>query len=142
MLRVEELEKIMETSDFWDDAQKSQAAMKELKSLKDSIEGFEHLSQQYEDIETLIEMGYEENDASLILEVEEALQSFVNDLEELRIKTLLSEEYDKDNAILTLHAGAGGTESCDWASMLLRMYQRWADKKGFQTQILDYLDGE
>lgn len=132
----------METSDFWDNAEKSQAAMKELKSLKDSIEGFEQLSREYEDIETLIEMGYEENDASLIPEVEEALQSFMNDLEDLRIKTLLSEEYDKDNAILTLHAGAGGTESCDWASMLLRMYQRWADKKGFQTQILDYLDGE
>ena len=139
---MEELEKIMETSDFWDDTEKSQAAMKELKSLKDSIEGFDKLSQKYEDIETLIEMGYEENDASLIPEIEEALQSFINDLEELRIKTLLSEEYDKDNAILTLHAGAGGTESCDWASMLLRMYQRWADKKGFQTQILDYLDGE
>ena len=132
----------METSDFWDDAEKSQAAMKELKSLKDSIDGFDRLSQEYEDIETLIEMGYEENDASLIPEVEEALQSFISDLEDLRIKTLLSEEYDKDNAILTLHAGAGGTERCDWASMLLRMYQRWADRKGFQTQILDYLDGE
>lgn len=132
----------METSDFWDDAEKSQAAMKELKSLKDSIEGFETLSQEYDDIETLIEMGYEESDASLIPEIEEMLQVFIDDLENLRIKTLLSDEYDKDNAILTLHAGAGGTESCDWASMLLRMYQRWADKKGFQTQILDYLDGE
>jgi peptide chain release factor 2 len=87
-------------------------------------------------------MGYEENDPSLIPEIEEALDKFTKDLDELRLNTLLSEEYDKYNAILTLHAGAGGTESCDWASMLCRMYQKWADKKGYTTEMLDFLDGE
>ena len=87
-------------------------------------------------------MGYEENDPSLVPEVEEVLNLFQEHFESIRISTLLSGKYDKNNAILTLHAGAGGTESCDWASMLSRMYQRWADKKGFTTQIIDYLDGE
>lgn len=132
----------MEAPDFWDNPERSQKSMKELKMLKDSIEGFASLERAYEDIETLLEMGYEENDATLIPEIEEAFQQFTEELEALRISTLLSEEYDKDNAILTLHAGAGGTESCDWASMLCRMYQRWAEKKGFQVTMLDYLDGE
>lgn len=132
----------MEAPDFWDNPERSQKSMKELKVLKDSIEGFASLERAYEDIETLLEMGYEENDATLIPEIEEAFQQFTEELEALRISTLLSEEYDKDNAILTLHAGAGGTESCDWASMLCRMYQRWAEKKGFQVTMLDYLDGE
>jgi peptide chain release factor 2 len=87
-------------------------------------------------------MGYEENDDSLLPEIDEALALFIKDLEDLKLKTLLSSEYDKYNAILTLHAGAGGTESCDWASMLCRMYQRWADKKGFSVEMLDFLDGE
>ena len=132
----------MEAPDFWDNPEKSQHSMKELKSLKDTLEGFNRLKGEYEDIETLLEMGYEEADESLIPEIEEALNSFIKDFEELRISTLLSEEYDGHNAILTLHAGAGGTESCDWASMLCRMYQRWAEKKGFQVTMLDYLDGE
>lgn len=132
----------MEAPDFWNDAEASQNSMKELKNLKDTIAEFEELKREYEDVETLIFMGNEENDFSLISEVEDALNIFSNHLEKLRISTLLSEEFDRDNAIVTLHAGAGGTESCDWASMLSRMYQRWADKKGFTTQILDYLDGE
>lgn len=132
----------MEAPGFWDDPEKSQMSMKELKGLKDCVEGFNQLKGEYEDIETLLEMGYEEEDPSLIPEIEEAMNSFIKDFEELRISTLLSGEYDKDNAILTLHAGAGGTESCDWASMLCRMYQRWAEKKGFQVTMLDYLDGE
>lgn len=132
----------MEEPDFWDDAQKAQESMQELRGLKNDIEGYQKLEGEFEDILTLIEMGYEENDESLIPEVEEELNLFIHDLEDLRIRTLLSDQYDRDNAILTLHAGAGGTESCDWASMLLRMYQRWADKKGFTTEIIDYLDGE
>jgi peptide chain release factor 2 len=103
---------------------------------------YNSLKREYEDIETLLEMGYEENDPSLIPEIGEALDKFTKDLDELRLSTLLSEEYDKYNAILTLHAGAGGTESCDWASMLCRMYQKWADKKGYTTEMLDFLDGE
>lgn len=132
----------MEAPDFWDDTNKSQESMKELKNLKDVIAKFNEIKSEYEDVETLIAMGYEENDASLIPEVEEAFNIFKEHFETLRISTLLSEEYDKNSAILTLHAGAGGTESCDWASMLSRMYQRWADKKGFTTGIIDYLDGE
>lgn len=139
---MEELERIMEEPNFWEDAEKSQEAMKELKSLKNIIDGFHKLESAYEDIETLLEMGYEEEDASLITEIETELNTFIERYETLRISTLLSEEYDKDNAILTLHAGAGGTESCDWASMLYRMYLRWADKKGFTTEVIDYLDGE
>lgn len=139
---MEELERIMEEPNFWENAEKSQEAMKELKSLKNIIDGFHKLESAYEDIETLLEMGYEEEDASLITEIETELNTFIEKYETLRISTLLSEEYDKDNAILTLHAGAGGTESCDWASMLYRMYLRWADKKGFTTEVIDYLDGE
>lgn len=132
----------MEEPNFWDSAEKSQAYMKELKNLKDIVELYQKLKQSYDDIQTLIEMGYEEEDASLIAEIDEELNRFVEELEELRLDTLLSGEFDKDNAILTLHAGAGGTESCDWASMLFRMYQRWADKKGYTTEVLDFLDGE
>lgn len=132
----------MEAPDFWDNPEKSQESMKTLKSLKDDMEVFQSLQEQYEDIETMIEMGYEENDPSLIPEIREMLDAFIQSFDGIRIKTLLSGEYDRDNAIVTLHAGAGGTESCDWASMLYRMYSRWADKKGFSLEVLDYLDGE
>lgn len=90
----------------------------------------------------MIEMGYEENDPAMIPEIQEMLDEFVKELEELRTKTLLSGEYDGCNAILKLNAGAGGTEAMDWCSMLYRMYQRWADKKGFTTEVLDFLDGD
>ena len=132
----------MEAPDFWDDPERSQELMKTLKSLKDDLETFQSLKTQYEDIETMIEMGYEEEDASLIPEISQMLDEFIETFEHIRMKTLLSGEYDKDNAIVTLHAGAGGTESCDWASMLYRMYSRWADKEGFSLEVLDYLDGE
>ena len=132
----------MEQPNFWDDAKSSQEQMKELKGLKGIIEEYKRLVSEYEDVEVLIQMGYEENDESLIPEIEEMMNHFVADFETLKLDTLLSEEYDKENAILTIHAGAGGTESCDWAQMLWRMYQKWADKKGFTTELLDFLDGE
>ena len=132
----------MEAPDFWDKGEESQKAMKLLKSLKDDRDDYAGMKQLYEDIETMIEMGYEEEDASLIPEIEQMLDELENKLESVRIRTLLSEDYDKDNAILTLHAGAGGTESCDWVSMLYRMYTRWANKKGFAVETLDYLDGD
>ncbi len=132
----------MEAPGYWDDVERSQAGMKELNSLKEEKESFESLQGQYEDIETLLEMGYEENDASLIPEIQEELDSFVEKLEVMRIRTLLSGEYDGNNAILKLNAGAGGTESCDWAGMLYRMYTRWAERKGFSVEVLDYLDGD
>lgn len=132
----------MEKPDFWDDATKSGEYMKEVNTLKNVIKKYEDVKEQYEDVETLIEMALEENDESLVDEINESFDSFVKSLDTLRIETLLSGEYDDNNAIITLHAGAGGTESCDWAQMLARMYQRWADKMGFSSQILDYLDGE
>ena len=119
-----------------------QKYMVELKSLKDDKETYEQLESQYEDIATLIEMGYEENDASVIPEIEEMLQEFISTYDNIRMKTLLSGEYDACGAILTLHAGAGGTEACDWAAMLYRMYCRWADAKGYSVEVLDYLDGD
>ncbi len=140
--RIEELEREMEAPDFWDNAQESQKKMKELKYMKDDLQTYENLRSQMEDMETLIEMGYEENDPDLIPEIQEMLDEFEKSFEAIRVKTLLSEEYDSNDAIVTLHAGAGGTESCDWASMLYRMYTRWADKKGFSLEVLDYLDGE
>lgn len=140
--RVKELEQIMEDPDFWSDTDRAQGYMKELKNLKDELDEYKHLKQSFEDVQTLIQIGYEENDESLLPEIEEALNLFINELESMKIKTLLSGEFDQNNAILTLHAGAGGTESCDWASMLCRMYQRWAEKRGFSTEILDFLDGE
>ena len=97
---------------------------------------------KYEDIETLIDMAEEDEDADLIEEATALMDEFEKTYEELRISTLLTGEYDKDDAILTLHAGAGGTESCDWAGMLYRMFTRWAGKKGYGTEVLDYLDGD
>lgn len=132
----------MEVPNFWEDTEVSQTKMKELKSNKDDLEIYHRLEQGYEDIETLLEMGYEENDASLLPEIEEELKHFQEEFEQIRIKTLLSGEYDRNDAILSLHAGAGGTESCDWAAMLFRMYSRWALDKGYQLEVLDSLDGE
>ncbi len=140
--RIEELEMEMEAPGFWDDPEKSNRKMKELKNMKDTVELCNKLSTQYDDILTLIEMGYEENDDSMVAEIRGELDEFISELEELRIGTLLSGEYDRNNAILKLNAGAGGTESCDWAGMLYRMYTRWAERKGFAVEVLDYLDGD
>ena len=132
----------MEAPDFWDDAEVSQKKMKELKDMKDDMETYQSLVTQMEDMETMIEMGYEENDPELIPEIQEMLDEFQRNFDSIRIKTLLSGEYDSENAIIKLNAGAGGTEACDWCSMLYRMYCRWADKKGFSMEVLDYLDGD
>ena len=132
----------MEAPDFWDNPEKSQESMKNLKSMKDDIAIYAKLKDEFDEIETLIEMAAEENDVSLIPEIQDLLHDFSKTNDHIRKKTLLSGEYDKDNAIVTLHAGAGGTESCDWAGMLYRMYTRWADKHGFAVDVLDYLDGD
>ena len=132
----------MQEPGFWDDVEKSQEIMKTVKALKDTVDTFEALEMEFEDIETMIQMAEEENEPELITEIEEMLRQFVDSFEQLRIRTLLSGEFDRENAVLTLHAGTGGTEACDWVSMLYRMYTRWADKKGFQVEVLDYLDGE
>ena len=132
----------MEEPGFWDDPEKSTKTVREAKNLKDTVDTYKHLEQQYEDIQVMIEMGYEENDPAMIPEIQEMLDDFIRSLEEIRTRTLLSGEYDKCNAILKLNAGAGGTEAMDWCSMLYRMYQRWADKKGYSTEVLDFLDGD
>ena len=132
----------MEAPDFWDDAEKASADMKELKDLKSIVERADALSMAYDDIMTLIEMGNEEADESLVPGGENEFVQFQKEFEDLRITTMLTGEHDAENAILTLHAGAGGTESCDWASMLCRMYEKWADKRGFSVEVLDSLDGD
>lgn len=116
--------------------------MKELKSLKELLEVIRQLYDGYDDILMLIDMAYEEDDTSMVREIEAEIKEFENRFEELRIQTLLAGEYDACNAIMTIHAGAGGTESCDWAGMLYRMYNRWAERKGLSIKVLDYLDGD
>ena len=141
-MQIELLETKMEQPDFWENVSGSQEVMKELKSLKGTIEEFHSIRQQFEDIETLIEMTEEEQDESLVSEIKELLDEFTSSFETFRVQTLLSGEFDANNAVVTIHAGAGGTESCDWASMLYRMYTRWADKKDYSVEVIDYLDGE
>ena len=116
--------------------------MQLLKSLQDTVKQIEQMFADYEDIGLLIEMSQEESEEETVQEIEEELIRFEEEFEALRIQTLLTGEYDRDNAIVTLHAGAGGTESCDWANMLYRMYSRWAEKKGFSVEVLDYLEGD
>ena len=140
--RVEELEREMEAPGFWDNAERSQKMTKELKSLEDTVKSYTTLSTQYDDISELIEMGYEENDPEVIPVIQESLDEFTTNLEALRLSTLLNGEYDKNNAIIRLNAGAGGTEACDWSSMLYRMYTRYADRNGFSVEVLDMLDGD
>lgn len=132
----------MQEPGFWDDPEKSNQKMKEAKNLKDVVDTMRGLESRYEDIMTLIEMGYEDNDPAIIPDLSEELEAFKEAFETIRINTLLSGEYDKNDAILKLNAGAGGTESCDWCSMLYRMYTRWAERKGFSLEVLDYLDGD
>ncbi len=132
----------MEEPTFWDDSDSSTAKMKELKDLKNDIDSYNNLVNAYEDIEAYIELGNEEEDEELVIETKELLDDFIKEFDSLRMKTLFTEEYDGDNAIVTLHAGAGGTESCDWVSMLYRMYSRWVLNKGFELEVLDSLDGD
>ena len=116
--------------------------MQKLKALKNKVGKYEGLVTTYEDILTLIEMGIEEQDDSVYEEVKEMNDSFLAEYEALRIATMLDGEYDRNNAIVTLHAGTGGTEACDWTNMLFRMYSRWAQKEGFEVEVLDMLDGD
>ncbi len=140
--RIEELEKTMEMPDFWDDMEKATKISQECKNLKDTVDRYDSLKQERDDILEMIQIYDDEGDASELPEFEKQFEAFEEKFESLRIETLLSGEYDRENAILTLHAGAGGTESCDWASMLCRMYQRWAEKRGFQVEMIDFLEGD
>lgn len=140
--RIEELDMEMQAPGFWDNPDISNKKVKEAKNLKDLIDTINSLETQFSDILELIEMGYEDNDPEIIPDIEAELAEFKDKFEVIRINTLLSGEYDKCNAIIKIQAGAGGTESCDWASMLYRMYTRWAERKGFQIDELDLLDGD
>ncbi|MBQ1424452.1 MAG: peptide chain release factor 2 [Lachnospiraceae bacterium] len=140
--RIAEMERQMEEPTFWDDPDKSAKIMKDLNSLKSAVGRYNSLKSQYEDIETLIEMGREEDDEELAKEAGEALQSFAKDIENMRTSLLLSGEYDANNATVALSAGTGGTEAMDFNEMLYRMYTRWCERHGFAVKLLDYQEGD
>ena len=139
---VEELEEKTSDANFWNDLEASQKVLRRTKQLKNKLEHHAKLVSQWEDLTTLVEMAMEEDDGSLLPEIEEGYAKLESALEEAKLSTLLTGEYDASNAILTLHAGAGGTEAQDWCQMLYRMYTRWAERHGYTYKILDYLDGD
>ncbi len=136
------MEELSADPEFWNDLEKSQKTLQTLKALKTKVGRYESLVGTFEDIHTLIEMGIEEQDDSVYEEVKGMSVSFEKEYEELHIATMLDGEYDRSNAIVTLHAGTGGTEACDWTNMLFRMYSKWAASAGYTVEILDMLDGE
>jgi peptide chain release factor 2 len=140
--RIAELDRMMEEPDFWADPEKANQLSTEDKHLKDDLKTYTDLQQSYEDIGALIDMAEEEDDQGSVSEVREMLDEFEEKLDEMSTRLLLSGEYDDMNAILRLNAGAGGTESNDWAGMLYRMYTRWAERHGFTVKLLDYLEGD
>lgn len=139
---LEELEQKAAEPEFWNDADNSQKVMQKMKSLQRKLDGFHKIEQELEDVKTLIQLGNEEEDKSVVNEVRELAEHIGEQLSELKLATLLSGKYDKNNAIITLHAGAGGTEAQDWVEMLLRMYTRWSEQKGFAVETLDLLAGD
>ncbi len=139
---AEKLEAQTAESGFWDDIENSQKVLQKIKQCKSKIEGYEKLHSLYDDTLTLIELADEEEDLSLLDEVTASVDKFIGELENQRLQTLLKGEYDSKNAILTFHAGAGGTEAQDWAQMLMRMYTRWGERHDYKVTVLDFLDGE
>lgn len=140
--RIEELDMDMASPDFWNDTDRANKLSRESKNLKDTVEECHAMEQAYDDIEVMIEMGNEENDQPMIEEVRRELDDLADRIEKVRLRTLLTGEYDANNAILSLNAGAGGTESCDWCGMLYRMYMRWAERKGFTFEELSMVEGD
>ena len=139
---LEDLEAKATAPDFWDDMENSGKVLRKTKALKEKITSYESLCTEREDLLLLIDMANEENDADMAAEIIENCQKLNETYEKMRLDTLLTGPYDKNNAILSLHAGAGGTEAQDWVQMLMRMYLRWAERRGFETKILDILDGD
>ena len=139
---IEELEAASERDGFWNDVENSQRVQKRLKGLKAKVENYEKLCAAWDDMFVMCEMAIEENDASMLPELQSEFKAFSEKVEATRLSTLLTGEYDANNAILTFHAGAGGTEAQDWASMLYRMYNMWADRHGYKVRVMDYLDGD
>ena len=140
--QVAELEEKTTAPGFWDNVELSQKVLTETKQKKDVIEDYDSLLSSYDDVMTLIEIALEEKDESLYDEAKEGFDHIAAKLDEMKLATLLSGEHDSANAILTFHAGAGGTEAQDWAQMLYRMYTRWAERHGFSYQLMDYLEGD
>jgi len=141
-LEIEELESLAGDPAFWSDLENSQKVLQKTKELKQKIERFERLTLLCDDLSTLVELGMEEEDESVIDEIKAGYSQLTANFDKLKLETLLTGEYDANNAILTLHAGAGGTEAQDWVEMLFRMYTRWCEDKGFALNTLDFLDGE
>ncbi len=139
---IEELEAASERDGFWNDVENSQRVQKRLKTLKSKCDNYAKLCQAWDDMYTMCEMALEENDDSMLEELKSEYDKFSEAVEATRLGTLLTGEYDANNAILTFHAGAGGTEAQDWASMLYRMYNMWADRHGYKVKVMDYLDGD
>lgn len=142
MTEIEELELKAAQPGFWDDMENSQKVLQKTSQLKANVENYNKLYTLCEDVETMLEMAAEEEDESLLPEIEESYQMAQTELETQRLSTLLTGEYDKNNAIITFHSGAGGTEAQDWVEMLYRMYTHWSESHGFRYKILDYLDGD
>lgn len=140
--KIAELEYKMGEPTFWDDAEAAQKINQELADLKGSVDKYKTLREKYDDAATLLEMGLEEKDESMEADVKAELDAIADGLEALQLEVLLSAPYDANNAILTLHAGAGGTEAQDWTQMLLRMYGRWAERHGFAVETADLLPGD
>ncbi|MFB4210405.1 peptide chain release factor 2 [Shouchella sp. JSM 1781072] len=140
--RIAELEEKMTDPGFWNNQEEAQKVIAETNGLKDQVHTFKDMAEAYEDLEVNLELVREEGDPELAAELENGVKALIEKMNQFELQLLLSEPYDKNNAILELHPGAGGTESQDWASMLLRMYTRWADKRGYSVETLDYLPGE
>lgn len=142
MSEIEQLENKATEPGFWDDMDKSQVILQRTSALKNKVEGYNTLVSKYDDAMALIELANEDEDLSLLEDAQSEVEAIKEELERQRLQTLLTGEYDSKNAILTFHAGSGGTEAQDWAEMLYRMYNRWAEKGGFKVKTLDYLDGD
>ncbi len=140
--QIQEYEKQISQNDFWEDTDNSQVVLKKSAGLKATVAMFDNLKKQYDDVVTMIEIAFETEDESLYDEIKEATDVFIKNLETQKLATLLTGEYDKNNAILTFHAGAGGTEAQDWVLMLYRMYTKWGASHGFRVSLVDFLDGE
>lgn len=139
---IAELEEVSAKPDFWDDMQNSQKIMQKIGSLKAKVEAYNTLRSDYDDAMLMIELANEEEDESLVEECTNSVEEIENRIETMTLSTLLSGEFDDSNAILTFHAGAGGTEAQDWAEMLFRMYNRWGERHGYKVSTLDYLEGD
>ena len=135
--RLGEIDNIIQDSSFWNDPEKAQKIMQEKKLSEKKVDGYKKLSERFDDVNVLIEMAEESDDTSLVPEITEEFNGLKAQIEELRLETLLSGEYDANNAILSIHSGAGGLEAQDWAGMLLRMYTRWCERKGYKCQFVD-----